>query len=698
MVASSSLGDVAASFGATPSLATVHVVSGNFFRDLGVSAIRGRVLMPEDDRPSTDAIVITFDYWRKQFAADPSIVGKAGYLDGRPFRIVGVIARSFTGTLQAENPADIFAPLASVATLRPGQPYLTNDSWFWLQVLGRLQHGVTLDRVRDELAGSFRSALPQAQDVPQLGAVSGARGYEAERMEAQDGIVIVGVVCALLFVMAALSVSSGLSTWTAHRGSEFSIRRALGSSRLALVRLVVIEGLVYVVMGGALGFIVSNWITELIQALVLPAFTFSVDIGVEAFLFAVVATLIAAAIIATPMVAAVLRSSRVSIQQASGRSTRIPGLRAILVTQAAVATIPLVAAGLMTQTLLNLQRVDSGMAARAVTLFKVRAGQDVKDAAVLAKRLRDALQAQAAVSRVGVSSRQMIGDNLDRVPVKSPAIPESADIVISNRVAGDFFAVMGIPASEGRMFDHRDDDSQDRICVVNEAFKSRYFGGSSAVGHVVNGRRIVGVSRNTIYGRIQSGYPPMMFVPLFQEPVRSLSFQVETTARDLLLESSIRSALQSVDPTAVVHDVTTMPDEMVAATTRERSLAELASTISIATLAMAALTIWGATIAVMHARARETAIRIALGANVTKLAFAIGRTNMILGLSGIVAGLVVASALAQLIRNALFNVQPVDPMNLVFAGAAAALLFSTVCVVALARIRSMSPMQVLRTE
>ena len=699
LVASSSLGEVSVSFDGTASLGRLQVVSANFFDDLGVRATMGRLLGPGDDHAASDAVVITFEHWRTHFGGNRDVIGKPGYLENRPARIVGVIERRFSGTLQIGSQAEFFAPIAAITSLRPKAPYLSSPDWFWLQLLGRLQPGVTEERALAELDPVFGATLPPSEDQPRLALASGSQGYANTRNAQREPLVILSAVCLLLFAMGCVSVASSLAGRASERAEELAIRRSLGARRFDLARHLTVDCLFYALSGGALSLVLAYWTRNAIVATLMPALAVTADIDAGVVMAVVAATALVAAVTAVPLLIGLWRQPYGV--PAGSRISAAAGFRAVLVLQIAMAVVPLVAAGLLTRTYRNLREIDTGMVEDSIIAFKVRAAPDANTTATLAKQLREQLAQLPVVSRVGLSSRHMLGDNSDRVAVTiagadgGAGIPEYA---LVNRVAGDFFEVMGIRATEGRLLDRRDEDHAEPICVVNEAFRSKHFGDSSAIGRTVNNRTIVGVAADTAYGRLRDGALPMIFTPLFQQPVNALAFQVETAANHAVFQPLARRALQSVDPMAVAHGFRTIHEQILADTARERWLAGIATLVSTVTLAMIALSLWGATVSTIDSRTREMAVRLALGADAKMLVSAVARTNLVLAGIGIAVGLTAAVFAGRLASSTLYDIAPVDAINLLSAGAIAGLLAGTACLWPARRVLKISPSAALRPE
>ena len=656
-------------------LAAGQLVSGAYYSGLGVPAILGRTIGPEDDRAGAELVaVVSHGYWKRRFGGATDVIGRTGTLDGRSFTIVGVSPRVFAGTLPAGRPADVSVPLLA---WRASGPYLSNPAWHWLQVMGRRQPGVTAAQAQAEMAPRLPRAFPaRSGDEPRLRLSDGSQGLVRWRQEQRLSLVVLGAVTGFVLLMACASVAGLLLARGAARRTEIGVRLALGAGRPRILRQLLIESTVLAALGGVLGVALALWTKDALAAGLMREGAPEVALDGRALAF------LGAASVATAILsglAPALRAARIDpMRDLSGgeRAGARLGLgRTLVVAQVALSLALLVGAGLFLRTLRNLTAIETGLAADGVRLFKVHAvTSGEEDSLDLSRRLLERFQGLAGLRAVGVSAHQPVGDTTDRSRVKIEGREQAAGgggFAHLNRVGGDFFAALGIPVRVGRAIGPRDDLGAPPAVVINEAFARVYFPEQDPIGRRVNGAVVVGVTADTRYGTLREPARPTLFVPAFQQAQGSFCFQVRTSAPVEALGPLLRQAVRDVAPAAALYDLTTPREQVNGSVSRERVLAGLTSFFGALTLLLASLGLYGLMTHAMGRRTREIGVRMALGARPADvLRMALGG-GLRLVLAGAALGVVGALALTRLMKSILYGVTPSDPLTI---GAAVLLL------------------------
>jgi len=670
---------VSLSVGGEAELAVGQLVSGGYYSGLGVPAILGRTITPEDDRAGAGIVaVISHGYWQRRFGGAADVIGRSGTLDGRPFTIVGVSPRGFSGTLPLGRSADVSVPL--VAWRAPAEPFLANPTWYWLQVMGRRQPGATAAQAEAEMAPRLaRVSAGRTGDEPRLRLSDGSRGLTQRRQEQRRPLILLAALAGLVQLMACATVAGLLLARGAARRREIGVRLALGAGRRRIVRQLCTESTLLAGAGAVLGVAVAFWTKDALAASLLQGGAPEVAIDGRALAFLGAASL-GTAILSG--LAPALRATRVDLARdlREGDRTGVsqgPG-RALVIAQMALSLVLLVGAGLFLRTLRNLTAVETGIAAEGVHLFKVHAiASGVAESRDLSRRLLERFQALPGMRAVGVSAHQLVGDSTDRTRVVIEGRESTAgasEFAHVNRVGGDFFGALGIPMRAGRAIGPRDDVGARPAVVINEAFRRVYFPQQDPLGRLVNGAEVIGVVADTRYGALRDPPPPTLFVPAFQQAQGSFCFQVRTGSSLVALAPLLRRAVHEVAPAAALHDVTTVTERVADSVSQERLLAGLASFFGAVTLSLASLGLYGLMAHATRRRTREIGVRMALGAgpaDVLRMALAGGLRPVF---AGAALGVVGALALARLATGVLYGVTASDPLTI----AAAVLLLGSV--------------------
>ena len=534
--------------------ASAFIASGNYYRMLGVSALRGRTILPEDDQPAAPPVaMISERYWRSRFGSSPDVVGTVVQINNVPLTIVGVLPPEFTGVQQPVSTGpEVSVPLAldGQLSVNAAEAKRLNDpTYWWLQVMGRLTPGATVEQVKANLetvfqhtarAGldSYLAGLPEAErsnsrnrerkEVPQLRVSSGSRGvYDPNTTEVRAVTILTGVVALVLLIVCANVANLLLSRATA-REKEISVRLSMGATRLRLIRQLLTESLLLASIGGGLGILVGYWGKRLLPG---PAgLATPLDWRVLSFVLAVTGLTglifgIAPALRATGInVSTTLKESSRSVARSQSFLSK-----ALLVVQVAISLVLLIGAGLFLGTLQNLRQVDVGFDARNLVLFRVNPQlnrYDEKRITLLYQQLTDRLRTISGVRAVTISQPALLSGSVNGTSifvqgrVYPPGTRDSINRVV---VAPNFFATMGIPVLLGRGFTDRDNETAPKVVIINEAAARQYFPDQNPIGQRFGSspetsgqQEIVGVLRDAKYNSVREAAPATMYVPHLQ--------------------------------------------------------------------------------------------------------------------------------------------------------------------------------------
>ena len=693
-------------------IATAFISSGNYYQLLGVSAIVGRTIVPDDDRRTAPPVAaISYRYWRSRFAGDRAAIGRVVQINNVPVTIVGVLPEWFTGVQQPSATApDVSVPLALDPQLSTGLPRdpgvassrLDQPTYWWLQVMGRLKPGVTPAQVQANLGGMFQqtaragfdsylASLPEAgrsasylrnrTAVSQLRAEPGDRGIYDANTEDLRAVTILTIVVVLVLLIVCANVANLLLSRATGRQKEISVRLSLGATRARLVRQLLTESLLLSSLGGAFGILVGYWGRQLLPGSTGRATV--MDWRVVAFV-AAVTTLTAIVFGLAPA----LRASGANVSSALKDTSRtVAGgrsalSRALLVVQVAISLVLLVGAGLFLRTVQNLRHVNVGFDPNNVVLFRVNPQlnrYDDKRIKALYAEMMDRLQAVNGVRAVALSDPALLSGNVSGtgmfVQGETYAEGEKHDV---NRVvvSASFFEAMKIPVLVGRGFTSRDVDGAPFVAIVNEAAVKKYFANRNPIGRrfgssVENSGKleVVGVLADTKYDSLREPAPPTIYLPYTQVPTRGggVVFEVRTAADPLASIAAIREAVRQIDANLPLQDVSTQMEQVEQRFMQEKLFAQAYALFGGLALALASIGLFGLMSYSVARRTNEIGIRMALGAQREDVLRLVMQESMTLVGVGMAIGLAAAVAASRLVTTLLFGLAPTDPRSIALA-------------------------------
>ncbi|HTZ90317.1 MAG TPA: ABC transporter permease [Alloacidobacterium sp.] len=711
-----------------------EIVSGNYFDVLGVRPAVGRLFASSDETaPGANPVaVLSFDYWKRRFGEDPSIVGQTIALNGTPFTVVGVAAPGFESVVWGNRPR-VFIPMTMQKAIAPDID-LTDRRWIWLKIIGRLPAGRSTKQAEaglNPLWTSLRemefkdfhdqSAREREKFVTtsHLSVVDASKGFSPMREDVEMPLKILMGMVLLVVAMAAVNMASLLLVRAAGRVREFSMRYALGASTRDVLLQLLTEGLLLGLGGAGLGILIAPqmvrgliaWLSE-----TMPDTPFSASLNGHILVFALGTTLLVSILFSLAPALQFLKPNLVdSLKQQSGTGTTasLKFRRSCVALQIGFSLLLLVGAGLFMRTIQNLHAVNPGFATDHLLKFDLSpemAGYQGDSVAAVEVRVLDALSALPGVRGVAATNDpELADDNVNGsmdIAGYTPKPDEEMDAEVP-WVSQDYFSVMGIPLVAGRGFSKADVAGAQKVAVVNEMFARKYFGSAiNALGHHVSRSHrpvtdtvIVGVVRNAKHTTVRDEIMPTVYRPFVQgETPTYLSFYVRTWRTPEAASNEIRAAVQRIDGKLIVDDLRTMQDEINDTINPERMIAMLASVFGALSALLAGIGLYGVLAYSTAQRTREIGIRMALGAQRFTVAKLILREVLVLAAGTILVTLPLAFLLSRTLRGQLFGVSPADP--LVYAGGVLmiGIVASLAALLPARRAASVEPMQALRTE
>ncbi len=652
--------------------------SATLLPTLGVEPQLGRNFAAAEDQPGGEPVVlISHRFWQRHFNGQPTVLGEAITLDGRPRTIIGVLpeaAASFP-----LNNLDVWVPRpAEVPFLVPSQ---LNNGGFFFQVVARLRPDVSLAQARDAMnviANGYREAHPNNVDATtQIETVPLLEDAVGEQRRSYL-MLFAAVGCVLL--IACANIANLLLARFAARRKEIAARFALGASRADVVGQLVTESMLIAVLGGVFGLLLALWAISAIVTFGADLIPRALDIGLDpvALSFTVVVTLLTGfAIGLLPALQASGVNVVETLKEASRGSTATgQRLRAgLLIAEVSLSLVLLIGAGLLLTSFARLQRVEPGFQPDGIfTAQVVLPTQRYPREKLVAfyEQLYQRLSAMPAVTAAALSDRVPLtgGNTPAPVAVMGTSLPPMSERPLANRhlVSPKYFQTLGIPMRAGRDFDERDSSRVPHVVIVNETFARQHFPGEDPIGRtLVTGMgqmpsQIVGVVADVRATNLNTPPEADYFLPALQRPETFTNILVRTNLGPAAMVPLVREALRSVDPDLPLLQPQTLAAR-IAQTVADRRLAlVLLGAFAALALLLASLGVYSVMAHLVAFRTSEIGIRMALGAspgNVMRMVLGHSRRLTLVGIGlGVAGGL----GVSRLMEQVLFEVDPADPL------------------------------------
>lgn len=710
----------------------VQLVSGTYFPVLGVNAGLGRVLTEADDQtPGAHPVtVVSYAWWQQRLGGDPSAVGKTITIDGVPYTIVGVAPREFFGTTVGSAP-DLWISLAMEKQLPPAHwEGRDKEDFQSLYLIGRLKPGVTSQQANAAINLLFTQSLqaragaqPTAQRLKeiqeaniQLTPVS--RGLSTLREQFSLSLRVLMGVVALVLLIASANVANLLLAHGAARTREFAVRMAVGAGRIRLVRQLLTESALLALLGGVIGITLSLWGTRLLLLMASEGSeTLPLDVtpNLRVLGFTIAVSAVCAIVFGT---APALRASRIEPNTSlkSGKTLtalRNPLGKAFVVAQVALSLLLLVGAGLFVRTLINLQNVPSGFNQENAMLFMVDTSatgyksDDPKLPALLTEvedKVKQVPGVQAASFAFIVFSQ---GFWTSSAFTREDNIPEGQSRALRNNIVGhDFFAAMGIPLVQGRLFGPHDTKSSQKVAVVTESMVRKFFPAGSPVGKRfgIEGPKstetieVIGVVKDAKYGGLKEQFRPMAFYPYSQRPDVLGNLVVRFSGPASSVVPQVRQTIKQINRNLPIDDVVSLSDHIGRSLVQQKLVARLASFFGLLALLLACVGLYGVLSYGVARRTNEIGIRMALGAQGRNVLWLVLREALLLVAIGLVVGVLASLAVTKTAASLLYELKPNDPLTIGLATLVLAVVALLAGYLPARRAARVDPMIALRDE
>jgi macrolide transport system ATP-binding/permease protein len=719
-------------------------VSGNYFRVFGLSPAAGRLLADADDQKGAPVTaVMSYDTWQQDYAGDPHVIGSAFYINTKPATIIGVAPKGFYGDRIDTNPPKYFLPMNAMDQVI-GAPYFTDPESQWAYIIGRVKPGTSLPAVQSKASAllkqqfaTFKTFTDQrAQKVlPRTHVVLTPGGGGIQNMQEgyKDQLKLLQWIAALVLLVACANIANLLLVRGMGRRAELSVRAALGAQRSRIVRQLLTESVLLSGTGCLLGIAVSYLGAHALLALAFPnqqnmpvsaspspmvigfAFALSLVTGV---LFGLAPALMAAR---THPAEALRSNARTTAHGASFLQ------RSLVVLQASLSLVLLVAAGLFLQSLNKAENVDMKLDTtnRYIAHFNPQAaGYKNTEVEPLYQTIVDRFHGIPGVLQVGISTNTPMEENNWGAGVKvqgEPDLNKGASVVKGN---SEYFDSVGTHVVMGRGFKPQDTLNAAPVAVVNQEFVKQFFGKRNPIGHSFGssgpgqaGRdgahQIVGVVEDTTYTSIYWKNHAMYFLPLTQragsvnDPDYQLDKDQSMFAGALVIqtghpiagfEKTVSETLASINPNLTIVRFQTFQQQIDDRFIQERLIARLTSLFGLLALLLSAIGLYGVTAYTVVRRTPEIGIRMALGAGRSRVIGRVMGGAMLQAVAGLAIGIPVSIFCVRYVKSQLFEVTGVNVPVMGIAIGVLAITAAVAGIIPARRAASIDPVRALRIE
>ncbi|MGC4051759.1 MAG: ABC transporter permease [Paludibaculum sp.] len=725
------------STGSEPKPAAAEIVSGSYFPMLGVGAAIGRVLGPEDDRTAeaSPVIVISYDFWKTQMDGAPDVLGRKVLVNQYPMSVVGVAAPQFQGVDVGEVPA-LWIPASMSGQAIPGFKGLRDRRTRWMQVLGRLKQGMTIERARSGLEPWFQAMRMEDMGRPGFPRITAERrqrylsswleltpapqGHSTLRHKLSQPLWVLLAATAVLLGLACLNVAGLFLARGSARDREISTRLALGASRSRIGRQLLADSVLLAVAGGLLGVLIApsamrTLIAFLPSQVANNALQSNVDGRLLAFAFLVS---VGAGLLSgfAPALQAGRKSLMTSLRERGGSASGSVRLRKLIVTaQIAFSLVLVIGAMLFMRTLTGLLEKGPGFDTTSLVSFQLeprRNGYKPEQASRLIRRLHEEIRTAPGTQSSAVARYALLtgGSWNDLMVIQAHERISTDRDVNLNAVTPGFFSTMGIRLIAGRDFDERDtrpvEEFGFRTAIVSESFVKRYLGGRNPLGaHVCECSgpdakpdiEVIGVVADFSYRGIREE-KEQAFFPILEGNSAAGTFYVKVRGTPEQASASLRAIVRNADPALPISSFRTLNEQVSRSLNTERMLATLSGAFGALALLLSLVGLYGVMSFVVTQRTREIGIRLALGATGGSAIWLVLRDALWMVGVGMAIALPCVAGLGRLVESQLFGVKATDPWTI---GQSALLLATAALGAAMVpayRASVVNPVEALRLE
>lgn len=663
----------------------IEEVSANYFQTLGVHAFLGRTFRAEEDRmpASSPVAVISYDFWKRHFGSNPSLVGKIIRLNNQNTNVVGILPKGFYGL---DPDTEVWIPFSTLTLYQQTQILETRGSR-WHNVIARLKSGVTIQQAQSAMNAIAKRLEEQYPDTNRNYGVMLVPFQEEVLGDIKPAVRILFGAVAFVLLIACANVANLMLVRTSGRQKELAIRTALGASRKRIIRQLITESALLGVLGGVFGSLLAIWAIQLINRFSpvdIPAYI-QITIDSSVLTFSLVVSLATGLFIGLfAAIHATRHDPQGSLKDAAVQSTETRSSKAtrgiLVISETALALILLVGSGLMIQSLKQMQQIPIGfkkdhLLTMLISLPEQKYAEERSFGFL--KLLDEKIGYLPSIQSVGMASDIPFGGSASAAIVTMEGNESNRSRrIYRHSVSSNFFATLGIPIISGRAFSDRDTEEAPLAAIISEELAKKFWRDQDPLGKRFRFGRddstnpwitVVGVAAN-IKQRALINDPLVdpddadLYLPLAQNPELNLAMVVRTNQKPTLATSLVTSEIQKIDRDIPVFRVTTMDELVSNETARSQFNVFLMSIFAGSALLLACIGLYGVLSYAVTQRTREIGVRIALGARRSDVFAMILRQALRWMSFGLAIGIFGAALLSRLLTSQLYQVSPTNPV------------------------------------
>ena len=684
-------------------------VTSNLTPTLGVLPFIGRSFLPEEETSGRNRVaLLSYGLWQRLFGGDPSILNQNIQLDGENYLVVGIMPQGFQ-FLDRE----LWVPLVLDAAKEPWRADRANRN---LSVIGRLKSNVQIDKAISDM-NVIASRLADAHPQENTGWGLHLRSFYdwIVPQEVRWSMIALFIFANLLLLVVCASVANLLLVRSTTRQEEMAIRAALGARPMRLVRQLLAESFWLAGLAGVFGLVLAYWGTKLLASSNLPNIARLSDTHIEPKVIAFTLGITLVTVFVFGLTPAWLMAN-VNLTDRLKASHRIEGRithrfrRSLIVCEVTLAVALIVAAGLLVRTVRRFQTAPLGFNSEHLMTMQIslpasKYGQ--RDQRVdFFNRLLEQLRTVPGVidAAASESAPASAADWTAEITVEDDAtgINEARTSGTAHVATTRYFRTLGIPLIRGREFNEEYHADRPLEVVVSESFARRYWPNGDALDKRFRAGKnnpfatVVGIAGDLRSINPQQEAPPAFYFPYGYVGMPGLVILIRTIGQPQTIAATLRAQVQQVDRDQPVYNVRTMKDILAAATSQQRLLATLLNLFGLLALLIVAGGIYAVVSQVVSQRAREIAVRIALGADTREILTMVIAQAMSLVMVGLILGLVGSFALTVWLGSLVSGLRPNDPVTFVFTTLLLTTVGFTASYIPARRATKLNPSTVLR--